>query len=208
MQLNVCDGLLQNVRQGLNQNCLTTGNLIDTIEIVSSITGQGQVVGPVTSVTFGQTGDGKKQARLSDTKRYMITGLWKRNISTGVDLHIRPNNDSTNVRHSRMRSIDGSTPPTGDAQDNLLIGDYDATFDADAQTSFRVWLDPRITGLSRPWYGWFSIVDETPDGALWVLGGGWTDVSTALESMTIIATVADEIDVGSRFELYEEIVTL
>lgn len=179
--------------------------LIDTIEVVASGAGSGQVNGPVTSVTFGPAGDGKRNPTLSTNKRYILTGVWKKDTAVVVFLELRPNAASADRRVTRISSDDGGAVAA--APDNLLtLGATDTSFTATTALGFRAEFDIRNTGQSRPFFAISGYIDDpgTERAGMRTVGGGYTDTASAITSLVIQSSVALQIDVGSLFELYEE----
>lgn len=177
--------------------------LIDTIRVVSSGAGQGEVNGPVTSVTFGAAGDGFAQAAIDGTNRkeYQIRGI-VRAVQNSLSLSVRPNNDTAD---SFMIGINGAATVSAFSLTELHILGGGLTQPITAMFEFNFWSED---GVIRPY---LSFAGGREDGTSTALndyrirtnGGSYEGTATVLSSLVVVGSPASGIGANSYFRLYE-----
>lgn len=179
--------------------------LIDTIEIVASGAGLGQLNGPVTSVRFGpntENGQGFQRAVLSTrTGDLVLVCDFVYGVTGALGFNVEPNGSASN--QGRYLVLGDGTGAVTDA------------FGADIQISGAT-LNVGTVGLAtfelstnrivnRPFVSRFGLRQTggvAAQGRSGVQGGTWEDTST-INFLDIRATIANGIGVGSLLSLYE-----
>ena len=178
--------------------------LIDTIEVVASSPGTGQVT-PTDTVTFGAAGDGSQAATIDglSKKFYIIEGVIY-SAATNPTFVCEPNGGSTD---QRTHTIQGSSTAAVFTSSTLHIGGI--TSSSATTTSFRLMLLSE-NGVIRPYQCFAGTrVDGTSTSGnnyrTRFTTGTWYDTSATLSSIDIVASAggATTFGAGSYFRLYE-----
>lgn len=183
--------------------------LIDTIEVVSSGAGTGQLNGPVTSVLFGATGDGFSKTPINgtDLDEYIIHGKINLVVS-GTDVGYRINSDDTLADRYGIGvgagDGQGSTVSSGQVQ-RMNLWDYGMTQPITASFRLSIWPED---GLERAMLSFSSGQEDGTPASInnqdfTFAVGFYTDTVTVFDSIQILAGTADSIGAGSYFRLYK-----